>query len=291
MAKHLTLTLALVLLLIAPATASAATDRGAARAGAAWIAKSIGPGGDGQAADAVVALRAAGRLGRTEAARRAAGLRRGARSYARAAARTGKAMLGLAAAGANPRCGGGVDLAARLASQRRGARYGTTAYDHLYAMLGLRAARLRVPGAAIRSALRARRTNGWDFGLRDRGDEVSTTGLMIVALRAAGVSRRNRGLRAALAWLRRQRTPAGGFAHGRRDRNEANATAIAIMAQRAMGASDPRAARALRGLQRGGGAFQFTATDAGSRALATNDAVVALAGRTLPVATRRAARC
>ena len=46
-----------------------------------------------------------------------------------------------------------------------------------------------------------------------------------------------------------------------------------------MGSRDTRARRALRTLQRGGGAFQFTRTDAGSRVLATNDAVVALSGR------------
>jgi hypothetical protein len=60
-----------------------------------------------------------------------------------------------------------------------------------------------------------------------------------------------------------------------------------------MGSKDTRAERALRSLQRSGGAFQFTRTDAGSRVLATNDAVVALAGRALPVSvlSRTPARC
>jgi hypothetical protein len=85
----------------------------------------------------------------------------------------------------------------------------------------------------------------------------------------------------------RQRTRSGGFALGRRDRNEANSTALAIEAERAMGRSDGRAARALRALQRRDGAFQFTATDAGSRTLATTESVLALSGRTPPVAVVR----
>ena len=60
-----------------------------------------------------------------------------------------------------------------------------------------------------------------------------------------------------------------------------------------MGGRDTRATRALASLQRSGGAFQFTRDDAGSRVLATNDAVVALSGRRLPVATlnRTPGRC
>jgi hypothetical protein len=54
-----------------------------------------------------------------------------------------------------------------------------------------------------------------------------------------------------------------------------------------MGRSDGRAARALRALQRRDGAFQFTATDAGSRTLATTESVLALSGRTPPVAVVR----
>ena len=46
-----------------------------------------------------------------------------------------------------------------------------------------------------------------------------------------------------------------------------------------MGSKDTRAERALRSLQRGDGAFQFTRNDAGSRVLATNDPDAASACR------------
>jgi hypothetical protein len=249
------------------------------------------------AADTLVALRAAGRLPRAEAARRARALRAGASRYARTAGATGKTILALAAAGSgNPRCGAGVDLLGRLNRQGRRGRYGTSIFDQTLGMLGMRALRAGPSATTVRVLLGARGRGGWNFNLTrtgGRADDVTSTAMAILAARAAGVARSNGTLRAGLRWMLTQRTPAGGFALGRRDRNEANSTALAIEAQRAMGRRDARATRALRGLQRGGGAFQFTRDDAGSRVLASVDAVVALSGRTLPVATlgRRAGGC
>lgn len=281
---RITLAVLAAVLALAPA-AHAQSDKGAASRGAAWLAKSAGAGSDTGAADVAVALRAAGRLGGSERARRAAALRRGAAS-ARTAGGIGKFVLGLQAAGLNGRCGAGVDLLARLNRTRRGGRYGSTLFDQALAILAVRAIGHRPPRAAISTLKRLRGGGGWSFDASQR-DEVTSTGLAIQALRAAGVSRRDGTLRAGLRWLRAQRTKAGGFGHLRRDRNEANATGIALMAQRAMGVRDTRAVRALRALQRGEGAFQFSANDAGSRLLATTDAVLALSGAKLPVAARR----
>jgi hypothetical protein len=141
---------------------------------------------------------------------------------------------------------------------------------------------------AVDVLLRARGRGGWNFNLTRSGgrpDDVTSTAMAILAARAAGVSAGNGTLRAGLRWLRTQRTPAGGYALGRRDRNEANSTALAVEAARAMGSRDTRAVRSLRSLQRGGGAFQYTRTDAGSRVLASIDAVIALSGHRLPVTT------
>jgi hypothetical protein len=281
--------LSLLLSLALPAAAGAQSDLGAARSGASWLTRAVGAGGDGAAADAVVALRAAGRLSGGEAARRAAGLRRGVGSYARTAGATAKLVLGLQAATGRGRCAGRTDLLRRIAGFGRSGRYGSTVFDQALSMLAFRATGNRPPSSTVRFLLAARGAGGWNFALSPRGaDNVSSTGLAIQALRAAGVSSRDGRLRAALAWLRAQRTPGGGFADGRRDRNEANPTAIALLAQRAMGARDTRAVRVLRGLRRSDGSFQFTRTDAGSRILATNDAVLALSGATLPV--RRGSR-
>jgi hypothetical protein len=288
--------LAAVLLGAAPTAASAA-DRPAARAGAVWLSGAVRPGADGMAADALVAMRAAGRLSPGEAARRAKALRAGANGYSRTAGAAGKTILALVAArSGSARCAAGVDLLARLNAFGRAGRYGSTVYDQAYAMLAAHALRAGPSANAVRVLLNARGAGGWNFTLSrsgGRADDVTATALAILAARAAGVSARDGRLRAGLNWLRTQRTAAGGFALSRRDRNEANSTALAVEAAKAMGSKDTRAERALRSLQRGGGAFQFTRNDAGSRVLATNDAVVALAGRTLPVSVvgRTPGRC
>jgi hypothetical protein len=287
---------ALVALTLVPAAARA-SDAGAARAGAAWLSGAVGPGADGMAADTLVALRAAGRLPAAEAARRAAALRAGAPSYARTAGATGKTILALAAArSGSARCAGSLDLLGRLQRFGRNGRYGTTIFDQALGMLAVRALRAGPSATTVRVLLAARGRDGWNFDLSRAGgrpDDVTSTAMAILAARAAGVARTNGTLRAGLRWMLAQRTAAGGFALGRGDRNEANSTALALEAQRAMGRGDTRAARALRTLQRGGGAFQFTRDDAGSRVLASVDAVVALSGHTLPVtiAPRRPRPC
>lgn len=291
MTRHALLLLSLLILALAPAAAQAASDRAAARAGAAWLSRAVPAAGDGQAADALVALRAASRLPAGESARRARALRAGAPRYATTAGATAKVILGLTAArNGNPRCAGRLDLLRRLNSFGRAGRYGASIFDQTLGMMAARALRAGPSARAVRVLLGARGAGGWNFNLSrsaGRPDDVTSTAMAILAARAAGVPRTNATLRAGLRWMLRERTPSGGFALGRRDRVEANSTALALEAQRALGGHDARAARALRSLQRGGGEFQYTRDDAGSRVLASNDAVVALAGRRLPVATAR----
>lgn len=264
--------------------AQGATDRSAAARGAEWLLKADAEGG-GNAADAVVALRAAGRLSDPEATRRAAALRSGAAAYADTPGAAAKTILGLVAAGSgNPRCAGGIDLLARITRGGLSGRYGRSAWDQALGMTAIKALGRRPPRAAARFLLATRGSGGWNYTLsRTARDDVTHTALAIIGLRAAGVKSSDRGLRAGVRWLLSQRTPGGGFGHQRRDRNEANATALAIEALRSVGRSDARAAHALRGLQRPDGSFQLAASEAGSRPLATVDAVVALSGKTVPV--------
>ena len=216
-------------------------------------------------------------------------MRSGAGDYTLTAGATGKTILALVAAGSgNPRCAGKLDLYNRLTGFGAGGRYGRTAWDQALGMIALRALGARPPASTVRFLLSTRGKGGWNFTLSKAApDDVTHTALAIMALRAAGVKNSNSGLKAGMKWMLAQRTPAGGFAHQRKDRNEANATALALEALRSAGRRDARAGKALRALQRSDGAFQFTATDSGSRGLATVDAVVAVAGKHLPV-TRRA---
>jgi hypothetical protein len=295
-ARAVTATTLLVLVAAVPALAASAgsdtasagirpeTSQGAARLGARWLAGAVPAGGDGQSADTAVALRAAGRLDAADRRTRIAALRAGAPRYATtpgAAAKVALALVALDAAA--PRCAGSVDLVARINAHVRGGRYGRTIFDQTLAMLAMRALGRPVAPAAVRWLRGARRGGGWSV-LADQADDVSSTAMAMLALRAAGVRPKDHVMVAALRWINARRTPSGGFALGRRDRNEANSTALAIQAATAVGVRDDRAIRGLQGLQRPDGSFNFTATDAGSKVLASTDAVVALSGHAVPVA-------
>jgi hypothetical protein len=286
------LLLAILALAALPASAS---DRSSAKAGAHWLAAHV-HGGGGSAADTLVALRAAGSLSGAGARSRASDLRRSARTYVTGAGQAAKLILGLVAAhSGSARCAGTFDLRIAMGRDYSRGRYGHNAFDQGLALLAIRALREGVPGRAIAFLRSARGGGGWNVLLTRGGprDDVSSTAITILALRAAGVSRRDGALRAALSWMAHQRTASGGFALGRRDRNEANSTALAIEAERAMGRSDRRAARALRGLQRSDGSFQYTADDSGSRVIASTESVIALSGGIPPVARvrRHPSRC
>lgn len=273
----------LALALLLPAGALAQTDAQATQRGAAWLESlSIGP--VGQQADAIVALAAAGRSPASLQPRLAA-MSPAAAGYATTAGAAAKVVLAAVAAGGDPRTLDGVDYVDRIQRRLAGGRYGATAYDQAYAMLALHAAGAPVPPQAVTAVRAARGSGGWGFALR-RGatDDVSATGLTIEAMRAAGVARTDRGLTAAMKWMVGQVNTRGGYAiDGRGRATEANSTALAIRALRAMGVTPPTISRAaLRSLQEADGGFRFTARTRESRLLASVDAVLALSGRRLP---------
>jgi hypothetical protein len=275
---------ALALLAAAPAAAGQ-DDAARADRAAAWLARSSAGAPAGQQADAIVALRAAGRS-TASLAPRVRPLAAVAPAYARTAGGAGKVALAAAAAGRDPRRLGGVDYLGRIRARYASGRYGATAFDQALAILGLRAAGQPVPRAAIRATLAARGAGGWSFDLARSGrDSVDATGLVIEALRSAGLPPRHPGLLAAAAWILAQRNRGGGLASAGGGRpTDANATAAAIRALRALGRRPPATTlAALRSLQEPSGAVRYTAASAGSLLLATVDATVAFSGKVLPV--------
>jgi hypothetical protein len=269
----------------ASAAPADAADRQAMQRGATWLARTPTTMAGGQLADSIVAIRAAGRPPAVVRPRLRALARVGPR-YATTAGASAKVVLGAVAAGADPTRLGGRDYVRGVNARYAGGRYGESAFDQALAILALTAAERPVPRAAIRASLAARGQGGWSFGMTPAGrDSVDATGLMIEALRAAGVPARHPALWGATAWMVSQRNGRGGYASaGRGGPTEANPTANAVRALRAMGRPVPPATRAeLRRLQARSGAVRFTATRAGSPLLATNDAVIAFSGRTLPV--------
>ncbi len=269
------------------AAPAAAAQGDAARAdrAASWLARAAAGAPGGQQADAIVAMRAAGRPAASLRPRLRA-LARIAPGYARTAGGAGKVALAAVAAGGDPARLGGVDYVARIRARYASGRYGATAFDQALSILALEAAGRPVPRAAVRATLAGRGRGGWSFDLSAAGrDSVDATGLVVEALRAAGLGTGHPALSAAAAWILAQRNRAGGLASAGGGRaTEANSTAGAIRALRALGRRPPaRTLAALRGLQEADGAVRFTAAEAGSRLLATNDAAVAFAGRVLPV--------
>lgn len=268
----------------APA-AGAGGDAARADRAAAWLAGAAAAAPGGQQADAIVAMRAAGRTAASLRPRLRA-LATVAPGYARTAGGAGKVALAAVAAGTDPSRLGGVDYLARIRARYASGRYGATAYDQAFSILALTAAGRPVPRAAVRATLAERGTGGWSFALaRGTRDSVDATGVVIEALRAAGVPRTNPALAAAAAWILAQRNGEGGLASaGGGAATDANSTAGAIRALRALRRRPPAATlAALRALQEPSGAVRFTAAEAGSRLIATNDAAVAFAGRVLPV--------
>lgn len=262
--------------------AQSASDGAAASSGARWLVAHAPVAGDGAAADALVAMRAAGVLRAGDARRRAAALRRGAPGYTTRPGAAAKVALGLIASGqGNPRCAGRVDLVPRI--RGRGGRLGTV-MDQTLAIMALDALHARIPTSVTAVLAGSRGRGGWNLGMSRSGpDSVTSTALAILALRQAGMPASDRNLRAGYAWLLSRRMPSGGFSEDAGGGSEANATALAIRAGLALGRRDTRAIRALRSLQARDGSFVFTRSDGGSRLLSTNDAVLALLGRTAPV--------
>ncbi len=276
--------LVVALAVAAPHAGAATADPPAAERAADWLEANSQGAAAGQQADAIVALRAAGRS-RASLGPRLAALGRAAPPYASTAGAASKVVMAAVAAGGDPRRLAGVDYVRRVTSRYASGRYGATAFDQALSMLAIAAAGNPVPPAAPRATLAGRGTGGWSFDLSGTGsDSVDTTALMIEALVAADVPADNPGLRAGAAWMLAQRNNEGGFASSGRGRpTEANATAGVIRALRALGRVAPPSMRAaLRGLRERDGGIRFTRAVAGSRLIATNDALIALAGSSLP---------
>jgi hypothetical protein len=276
---------AVAALAAAPHAGAATPDATAAARAAGWLTANVAGAPAGQQADAIVALRAAGRS-RAALRPRAAALARVAPAYATTAGAAAKVAMAAVAAGRNPAAFGGVDYLRRVTNRYAAGRYGASAWDQALSLLALRAAGRPAPPAAVRATLAARGSGGWSFDLTPRGrDSVDATAIVLEALRASGVRRSDARVAAAVRWMLAQRNGEGGLGTaGGGAPTDANTTAGAIRALRATGRRPPASMRAaLRALQDRDGSVRFTRASGGSRLLATTDATVAFAGRWLPV--------
>jgi hypothetical protein len=199
-----------------------------------------------------------------------------------------KAALAAEAAGANPRCFAGVDLVGRIRSGYGEGVYGASVFDDSLAIAALAGADEPVPAAALSALRRLRGTGGYGLSLVGAGrDDPDTTGIALMALRAAGAPRSDPAVRGAVRWLLSQRLPGAGWAGAAGTSTVSNSTGLALRGLTAAGAGWPAgAAPALRRLQGPDGGFDATLGAPGSRQLATLDSVPAMLGATLPIVRR-----
>ena len=268
------------------ATSPAPVDRAAGRRGAAFLAAQAPVSEVGAEADTVIALVSAGAEPGAHLTRLRALLPGGAPTPGEAA----KAALAVEAVGANPRCFAGVDLVARIRSGYGDGVYGASVFDDSLAITALAGAAEPVPRAALKALRRLRGAGGYGLSLAGAGrDEPDTTGMALMALRAAGAPRTDPAVRGAVRWLLSQRLPGAGWAGAAGTSTVSNSTGLALRGLSAAGDGWPAgAAAALRKLQGADGGFDASAGAPGSRQLATLDSVPALVGKTLPVIRRSA---
>jgi len=290
--------------ILAPGTASAAGSR-------AWLERAQnrdGGFGSGPGVRSSQLYSGWTALGLAAAGRNPADVRRaGGRSllgYVRAGARglsdTGeieRTILVLRAAGRSPRAFAGRDLVATLRRRIRGdGSVGGLVNLTSFAVLALRAggepARSRdVARAAGWIARQQNRDGGFSFAVRGAQSGIDDTGAALQALGAAGRGRSDRARRAA-RFVRARQRPDGGFPLQPGGPSNAQSTAWAVQGLLAAGV-DPARVRPrgggrsplayLRSLTAPGGAVRYSRTSAQTPVWVTAQALLALAGRTLPL--------
>ena len=207
-----------------------------------------------------------------------------------------RTILALRAAGVAPARAGGRDLLQELLRAREddgsfAGRVNTTAF----AILALRAAGKPRSHRAVRSgaayiAGQANDDGGFNFAGKGGPSGADDTGAALQALAAAGL-RRFRVARRAADWLERRQNRDGGFPL-QAGASNAQSTAWAVQGLIAAGRNPSRVRRDgsrsplgyLRSLVARSGAIRYSRTSAQTPVWVTAQALMALAGKTLPLA-------
>ncbi len=205
-----------------------------------------------------------------------------------------KVLRAVAVNGRNPRAFGGVDLVAALWNTYDAASGRFHAGNNFRQALALQALHLAgepVPARAVQSLLDDQRPNGgWGWPYRGTSVDVDTTGLVLETLGLLGVSASDPHVRAAVAYLQRVQNEDGAWGMDAGQVSNANSTALALRGLLAVGENvrqppytgplpDGRwkdAFAALLRFQAPDGGFRWTERWAGTRMLATTDALPAL---------------
>lgn len=292
----------LSLLLVIPALAipAPAASSGGLEAALAWLRRAqladggfssgFSDGSDiGATADAVIALASAGEA---PAQWRVAGaspvdLLRARAAEVTAPGLAAKVVLALIAAGEDPANFGNVDLPAVITGGFNPSTgfYGGGPFDSALAILALSQASGEAPPEAIQGLLRARQPDGsyaFDGAMFPGSGDSNTTSLAAQALLIAGAGEE---AVPSFAYFRQTQNPDGGWTYQKPslygEATDANSTALVVQALLAGGQDlqqwgNPVAS--LLALQQVSGALAFNGDTPGDNALATLQAIPALAG-------------
>jgi squalene-hopene cyclase-like protein len=216
------------------------------------------------------------------------------RAHAGAIGSTGdleRTILGLAGAGASTRSVGGQNLAAKLRARRRSSGSWSGEVNlTAFGILALRAAGEPASSLARPSRWLERAQNrdgGWGFQT-DAPSDPDSTGAVLQGLTAADAGQR--ATRRGVAYLRRDQNPDGGWPLGGSGPSNSQSTAWAIQGLIAAGAS-PRTSTGRRsGLdylaarRASDGHYRYSATSDQTPVWVTGQALMAVAGKPLPLA-------
>jgi hypothetical protein len=286
--------LAFILFCVSAAPALATPDpQDGAAGGAAWLASQQRAGGDltsfsgSSVADLIVALLAGGEVGEPVDRALAYIRSKGASITGGSAAKAGRVVMGLVAAGENPRSFGGIDYVKLIGNDEATGRYEDNVYANALAILGLGAARADVPDRAVTYMRAQQCVNGgfsWQQGCAGTPD-VDTTVMATSGLLAAGVPRSDNAISRARSFFVDAQNPDGGFGLEDSDETNANSTGLALSAIAALGESSwaPDPSPALQRLQTPGGGFKYMAGNDEPGVYATVQAVPGLAGVVYPM--------
>lgn len=213
-----------------------------------------------------------------------------------------KTILAVAAVGQNPATFGNIDYVAKLKSFSTSGQIGDPNFlsDDAWGILALAASGVPVNATEVTAAANFLRTHqnsdgGWPFAVGGSSD-TNSTAVAIMALRESGISASDPALVAAVAYLRAAQNADGGFPYDAGGESDADSTSWVTWAIRKLG-QDPSSWKSggnaplefLATLANPDGSYSWMASSPGANPFATQDAVLALAGATMPVGYFRTA--
>ena len=212
--------------------------------------------------------------------------------------RTGLMIMGIVAAGRDPRTFGGIDWVELLHSNydpKTGIYDDRNLYSDALGLLGDVAAKQEVPDAAITYVKANQCADSGGFGQAagclSKAD-VDTTSIVIDGLIASGMSKSDQVIERARSFLIDSENIDAGFGNYPEDKTNSNSTGLALTAMAALGedpltgswSKDGRSpVTALLELQTPSGAFKWQQSDTRSSDPATVQALLGLSGYSLPI--------